>query len=75
MAIQVPVSWGELIDKIVKANVLDEATANETPLATLKVLAANIKEPEKATVVRPGQVQANSGVVTKFKAPSAKKEA
>lgn len=66
---------GELIDKIVKANVLDEATANETPLATLRVLAANIKEPEKATVVRPGQVQANSGVVTRFKAPSAKKEA
>lgn len=65
-----------LIDKVVKANLLDEDTAKETPLATLKVLAANVKSTDAAQI-RPGQIsnQAEGGVVTKFKAPAAKKEA
>lgn len=66
---------GTLIDKIVKANLLDEATAKETPLATLKVLASNIKAPETSAPIRPGLVQVNKDVVAKFKAPAAEKEA
>lgn len=34
-----------LVDKVVKANLLDEATAKASPTATLKALAANIKAP------------------------------
>ena len=63
-----------LIDKVVKANLLDEATAKDTPLSTLKVLAANIKEVQKAATIRPGQVQTNANV-SAFKAPAVKKEA
>lgn len=63
---------GELIDKIVKANLLDEAVAKEMPLATLRALAANIKEPQKAAPVRPGTVQANQNATSAFKLPSAK---
>lgn len=63
-----------LIDKVVKANLLDEATAKDTPLSTLKVLAGNIKEVQKAATIRPGQVQTNANV-SAFKAPAAKKEA
>lgn len=62
-----------LIDKIVKANLLTEDAAKEAPLPTLRALAANIKEPEKAAPVRPGVVQ-NSDNVSKFKAPAASKE-
>lgn len=65
-----------LIDKVVKANLLDEAVAKETPIATLKALAANVKEPNGAAPIRPGVVNnQNGGVVAKFKAPEAKKEA
>jgi hypothetical protein len=65
---------GGLIDKIVKANLLDEAAAKETALPTLRALAANIKAPEKAANVRPGTV-VNTATVSQFKAPVAKKEA
>lgn len=64
-----------LIDKVVKANVLDEATAKDTPLATLKVLAANIKETGDAASVRSGRFNSDKNVVSAFKAPVAKKEA
>lgn len=63
-----------LIDKIVKANLLDEAVAKETALPTLRALAANIKTPGNAANVRPGLV-GNTGTVSAFKAPVAKKEA
>lgn len=64
-----------LIDAVVKANLLDEATAKDTPLATLEVLANNIVD-KKATPIRPSVVSNNSeGVVAKFKAPTSKKEA
>lgn len=66
---------GALIDKVVKANLLDEATAKETPLSTLKVLASNIKAPEQAANIRGGNFTVSNDVVSKFKAPSAKKEA
>lgn len=65
---------GTLIDKVVKANLLDEAVAKETPLATLKALAANIKEPTGAAPIRPGVMNAQTGVVAKFKAPVAEKK-
>jgi hypothetical protein len=64
-----------LIDKIVKANLLDEATAKETPLATLKALATNAKLTAAAAPVLPGSVGNSGGVVSQFKVPSAKKEA
>lgn len=65
----------ELIDKIVKANLLDEATAKETPLVTLKALANNAKVTVPAAGIRPGSVQnQNGGVVAQFKAPSAEKK-
>lgn len=64
-----------LIDKIVKANILDEATAKETAMPVLRALANNIKETTTAAPVRPGVVANTSGIVTKFKAPSVKKEA
>lgn len=64
-----------LIDKIVKANILDEATAKETAMPVLRALANNIKENPTAAPVRPGVVANTSGIVTKFKAPSVKKEA
>lgn len=64
-----------LIDKVVKANLLDEATAKETPLPTLKVLAANAKVVETAAPIRPGHIQANGNIVSQFKAPVVKKEA
>jgi hypothetical protein len=64
-----------LIDKIVKANLLDEATAKETPLAVLKALATNAKLTAAAAPVLPGSVGNSGGVVSQFKVPSAKKEA
>ena len=61
----------ELIDKVVKANLLDETAAKDAPLATLKALAANIKG-EQADGVRKGNLgNQGAGVVTKFKAPAA----
>jgi len=61
----------ELIDKVVKANLLDETAAKDAPLATLKALAANIKG-EQADGVRKGSLgNQGTGVVTKFKAPAA----
>jgi hypothetical protein len=66
----------ELIDKIVKANVLDEESAKQTALPTLRALANNIKDVKSAAPVRPGMVQnQDGGVVTKFKVPASKKEA
>lgn len=64
-----------LIDKIVKANLLDEKTAKETPLSTLKALAVNAKVTDTAANIRPGTVQTNGNIVSAFKAPVAKKEA
>lgn len=61
-----------LIDKIVKANLLDEVAAKATPLATLKALAANIKT-DAAAPILPGMV--GNGNVSAFKPPVAKKEA
>jgi hypothetical protein len=62
-----------LIDKVVKANLLDEEAAKAAPVATLKALANNIKEPGTAAPIRPGLVpNQQSGVVAKFKAPVAK---
>lgn len=62
-----------LIDKIVKANLLDEAAAKATPVATLRALVANIKT-DTAAPVLPGQI-GNSNVAA-FKPPVApKKEA
>lgn len=63
-----------LIDKVVKANVLDETVAKVTPMETLKALVANLKVPDKAAPVRPGTVVNNlngNGVASKFKAPAA----
>lgn len=62
-----------LIDKVVKANVLDETAAKVTPLETLKALVANMKAPEKPANVRPGTVVNNNqgGATGKFKAPVA----
>lgn len=40
-----------LVEKVVKANVLDEATAKASPTGTLKALAANIKAPGVAVGV------------------------
>lgn len=66
----------ELIDKIVKANVLDEESAKQMALPTLRALANNIKDVKSAAPVRPGMVQnQDGGVVTKFKVPASKKEA
>ncbi len=66
-----------LIDKIVKANLLDETTAKATPLATLKALATNAKLVDGAAPIRSGSIenQNQKGVVAQFKVPSAKKEA
>ncbi|HEX9429593.1 MAG TPA: hypothetical protein VF944_04380 [Candidatus Bathyarchaeia archaeon] len=64
-----------LIDKVVKANLLDETAAKETPLSTLKALAANIKEAKTPAPIRQGAFATNGGVVSAFKAPVAKKEA
>lgn len=62
-----------LIDKVVKANLLDEAAAKETPIGVLKALVSNIKDPQTAAPIRQGTVNNQSGgVVAKFKAPSAK---
>lgn len=63
---------GTLIDKIVKANLLDEATAKNTPFATLKALAANVKD-LTAAPIRPGMpgLAAN---VSAFKPPVAEKK-
>jgi hypothetical protein len=62
-----------LIDKIVKANVLDEAAAKTTPITTLKALVANIKV-DDAAPVRTGGFQGNSNV-SAFKPPVAQKGA
>ncbi len=64
-----------LIDKVVKANLLDETQAKETPLGVLKALVANAKL-DAAAPVRPGQVQNQNdgGVVAKFKVPTAQKK-
>lgn len=65
-----------LIDKVVKANLLTEDVAKESPITVLKGLVANLKEPDGAAPIRPGQMQTNGGsVVTKFKAPAAEKGA
>lgn len=64
-----------LIDKVVKANLLTEDVAKETPMGTLKALVANLKEPDPAAPIRPGHVANAGGVVAKFKAPSAEKGA
>lgn len=61
----------ELVDKVVKANLLDEAAAKETSLGTLRALVNNMKAPEQAAPIRPGS-PAPAGVVTQFKAPSSK---
>lgn len=62
----------QLIDKIVKANLIDEASAKEAPIGTLKALANNIKE-QGAAPIRPKVVNNNQGgVVSQFKVPSAK---
>ena len=63
-----------LIDKIVKANLLDETVAKETAMPVLRALAANIKAPDQAAGVRTGVV-GNTTNVSAFKAPVAKKEA
>lgn len=60
-----------LIDKIVKANLLDEAAAKTTPLATLKALVANIKT-DAAAPIRPGQF--NNSNVSAFKPPVGEKK-
>lgn len=65
----------DLIDKVVKANLLDETVAKETAMPTLRALAANIKAPGTAAGVRPGIVGNSGNVVSAFKAPAAKKEA
>jgi hypothetical protein len=65
-----------LIDRVVKANLLTEDVAKESPITVLKGLVANLKEPDNAAPIRPGQMQTNGGsVVTKFKAPAAEKGA
>lgn len=63
-----------LIDKVVKANLLDEAAAKDTAIGTLRALANNIKAPDKAAPIVPGRVgnHKDGGVVTQFKAPAAK---
>ena len=62
-----------LIDKVVKANLLDETVAKETPIATLRALTANMKE-TTAAPIRPTLVHQNDGkgASSKFKVPSAK---
>lgn len=62
----------ELVDKVVKANLLDEAAAKDAPIGTLKALATNIKAPDPAAPIRPGLVNSQTGIVAKFKAPVAK---
>lgn len=65
-----------LIDRVVKANLLTEDVAKESPITILKGLVANLKEPDNAAPIRPGQMKANTGgVVAKFKAPAAEKGA
>lgn len=65
-----------LIDKIVKANLLDEATAKTTPLPVLKALVSNAKL-DTAAPILPGSLsnQNDKTVVSRFKLPAAKKEA
>jgi polyhydroxyalkanoate synthesis regulator phasin len=66
----------KLVDRVVKANLLTEDIAKESPMAVLQGLVANLKEPDNAAPIRPGQMQTNGGsVVTKFKAPAAEKGA
>lgn len=64
-----------LIEKIVKANLLDEATAKETPIGVLRALTNNLKDPEPADKVRQTNFQSGAaqGVVSAFKVPSAQK--
>lgn len=65
---------GTLIDKIVKANLLTETVAKETPLATLKALAANVQA-ASAAGIRPGIVSNSGGsVVSQFKPPAGEKK-
>lgn len=61
-----------LVTKVVKANLLDEATAKGTPLATLKALAANVKD-STAAPIRPG-APAQAANVSAFKPPVAEKK-
>lgn len=64
-----------LVDKIVKANLLDEAAAQASPIGTLRALANNIKTSDPAPI-RTGRFNSDSGgVVSQFKAPASKKEA
>lgn len=64
-----------LIDRVVKANLLTEDAAKETPVGTLKALVANMKDPDKAAPIRPGHFAANQGgAASKFKAPSVEKK-
>lgn len=65
---------GTLIDKIVKANLLDEATAKETPLAVLKALAVNAGKVENAAPIRKGPLQGNTVVTGKFTPPPGEKK-
>lgn len=64
-----------LIDQVVKANLLDEATAKETAMPTLRALANNIKVTGKAANVRPGIAVNNDDTLAQYKPPVAKKEA
>jgi hypothetical protein len=62
-----------LIEKVVKANLLEEGIAKETPLHTLRALANNVRD-NTAAPVRPGTFKGNSeGVVAQFKVPAADK--
>lgn len=63
---------GDLITKVVKANLLTEAVAKDTPLATLKHLAANVKD-ENAAPIRPG-TPLSAANVSAFKPPVAEKK-
>lgn len=63
----------ELVDKVVKANLLEESAAKETPLATLKALAANIKKPDETGAPRlaNGFGKSAAANVSAFKPPKA----
>lgn len=65
-----------LIDKVVKANLLDETNAKATPISVLEALVANAKL-DGAAPIRPGSLgnKEKTGVVSQFKLPAAKKEA
>lgn len=62
----------DLITKVVKANLLEEAVAKETPLATLKALAANVKDSTAAPIRSGAPVTAAN--VSAFKPPVAEKK-